>query len=196
MGRPKTDKIDIADYLAIEQEDNLRYEFHEGKLFAMAGGSLNHSDICLNISSELRSKLRKKNKSCKAFNSEMKIEVVPGGKYLYPDAGVSCPDHKESSHLKGAITNPRLVVEVISPSSSVYDQNTKFRLYFSMPSVKEYLIISQDEPAVRLYRRHGSGDLFGVHTAEGLESSIELASIEVTIPLADIYYGIGFTAAK
>ncbi len=190
------EKIAISDYLAIEQEDGVRYEFHEGKLFAMAGGSLPHTDISTNVVGELRNLIRSNDGGCKSFNSDMKIEIKPGVKYVYPDAGVSCPDHKESKFLKGAITNPRLVVEVTSPSSGDYDRGHKFRWYFSLPSVKEYLLISQDEPLVMLYRKHGEGDLFGMVTAQGMDESIELRSIGITMKLSEIYYGVNFPPAK
>lgn len=192
MGQEKFKNVAIEDYLAIEREDEVRYEYIEGELFAMAGGTLNHSEICNNIAGELYAQVKAKGNRCKSFNSEMKVEISPNNKYLYPDAGVSCPDHNESDHIKGAITNPMVVVEVLSPSSVLYDQITKLRYYFSLPSVKEYLIVYQDKPEVMLYRRHGNGDLFGLHAAEGIRSSIMLTSIEIELKLADIYYGIDF----
>lgn len=195
MGQERIDKVDISNYLAIEREDKVRYEYHEGKLIRMAGGSVNHSDICNNVAFALTAATRATGK-CKAFNSEMKIEVAPGGKYIYPDAGASCIERKESNRIKGAITNPILVVEVLSPNSIMYDTGAKLRFYFSIPSIKEYLIVYQDRPEVMLYRRHGNGELFGLHAAEGIRSAIELTSIDVHLKLADIYYSIEFSETE
>jgi Uma2 family endonuclease len=196
MGQEKFKDVAIEDYLAIEQEDRVRYEYHDGQLVRMAGGSVTHSDICNNVATALTNLTRASSSGCRAFNSEMKIEVAPGGKYIYPDAGASCGKRKESDRLKGAITNPVLVVEVLSPNSIKYDTGAKLRFYFSIPSITEYLIVYQDRAEVMLYRRHGNGDLFGLHSAEGIKSSIELNSISSALKLADIYYGVDFADAE
>jgi len=196
MVQEKFKDVAIEDYLSIEQEDRVRYEFHEGQLIRMAGGSLPHSDICNNVATSLTNATRAKGGNCQAFNSEMKIEVIPSVKYLYPDAGATCGNRDESKVITGAITNPVLIVEVLSKSSANYDMGGKLQLYFSLRSVKEYLIVYQDHPKVMLYRRHGNGDLFGLHAAEGIKTAIELTSINANLKLADIYYGIDFSEAE
>jgi len=113
MGQGKFKDVAIENYLAIEQEDQIRYEYHDGQLVRMAGGSINHSAICNNVAFALTSATRNTG-NCKAFNSEMKLEIKRKTKYVYADAGASCPDFKESEHITGAITNPCLVVEVLS----------------------------------------------------------------------------------
>ena len=195
MGQEKFKNVAIEDYLAIEREDGIRYEYHGGELFTMAGGTLPHTDICNNVATTLTNLTRANGGKCKAFNSEMKIEVIPATKYLYPDAGVTCGERQESDIIKGAIKNPRLIVEVTSPSSGEYDRGKKLRWYFSLPSVKEYLIISQDEPLVMIYRKHGEGDLYGMQTVQGLEDLVELRSIDVQLPMAEIYYEVDFLNA-
>lgn len=189
MGLDKLEGVLLNDYLAIEQEDRVRYEYHLGQLIRMAGGTIAHSDICNNVAAELHNHAKRTGK-CKGFNSEIKIEVKAGERYVYPDAGMSCPDHKKSKLITGAITNPRVVVEVLSDDSGPYDLGKKLRWYFAISTVMEYLLVYQDRPEVMLYRRHSSGDLFGLHAAEGMKSSIELTSIGLTLPLADIYYGV------
>jgi len=195
MGQPKIDKVDISDYLAIEREDKVRYEFHHGHLIRMAGGSIPHTELCNNTAYALTRATREQG-GCKAFNSEMKVEISPGGRYVYPDAGVSCPDHIESKTIKGAITNPRLIVEVTSPETADYDRGKKFRLYFSIPSVREYMLVSQNEPLVMMYRKHGDGDLFGFDSAFGLDEEIELKSLGFKIKLSEIYFGLELPSSE
>jgi Uma2 family endonuclease len=147
VGQAKHDYVAISDYLAIEREDQVRYEFHDGELFAMAGGTLAHPTICNNVAGELRDITRKAG-SCVTFNSEIKIEVKPNGKYVYPNAGLACPKFKASKNITGAITNPRLIVEVTSKDSGNYDRGDKLKYYFGLPSVMEYIIVDQDQGTV------------------------------------------------
>jgi len=187
MGQAKHDSVLITDYLSIEQEDRLRYEFHNGRLFEMAGGTIAHSTICNNVASELRA-LTRKTGSCISFNSEMKIEVVKNSKYVYPDAGLACPKLNESESIIGAITNPRLIVEVTSKESGNYDRGDKLKLYFSTPSIMEYLIVSQDQPEVTVWRRRG--DLFKLDSYTGLDAVIPLESLAGELVLRDIYENV------
>ena len=184
MGQPQKDRIDISDYVAIEQDDHTRYEYHEGQLFAMAGGSIAHSTICANISGELRNAARKKG-TCQPFNSEMKLEVWPKRKYVYADAGIACPKLNPSENIIGTITNPTVVVEVISDTSAKYDFESKRKWYFSLPSVKEYVLISQDEVAITVFRRRG--ELFKVDSYDRLDEELYLESLETGIPMSEIY---------
>lgn len=184
MGQPQKDRIDISDYVTIEQEDHLRYEYHDGQLFAMAGGSIPHSTICNNIATALHIAARKKG-TCQPFNSEMKLEVRPKRKYVYADAGIAGPKLNPSENITGAITNPTVVVEVISDTSAKYDFESKRKWYFSLPSVKEYVLISQDEVAITVFRRRG--ELFKVDSYDSLEGELHLESLEAGIPLAEIY---------
>lgn len=187
MGEVQYDHVDISRYLEIERAGEVRYEFHEGELFAMAGGTLEHGRICGNCHGALRD-ATKKTGSCEAFTSELKVEVQPGGKYVYPDAGLACPKLKESTALTGAITNPCLIVEVTSDSSGNYDRGAKLKYYFSLPSLKEYLIIDQDRPIITVFRRRG--DLMRMDTYSGVESMVPLESLDAELSMLDIYENV------
>ena len=150
----------------------------------MAGGTDTHNTISGNIAGELRNAAISTGR-CYPFSSEVKIEIEPGGKYVYPDAGLACPDRILSKQLVGAITNPRVVVEVVSESSFRYDWEQKRRDYFSLPSVQEYLLISQDEAVVTVLRRRG--DLMRIDTYEGLAEAVLVEALGVSIAMAEIY---------
>lgn len=103
MGIEKHDKIDFADYLATERESDTRFEYYHSELFAMAGGTINHTIASGNVYGALRDAIRKGG-GCIPFTSEMKVEIQPRGKYVYPNAGLACPKLIESKHLTGAIS--------------------------------------------------------------------------------------------
>lgn len=178
----------LNDYLVIEQREGQRYEYNHGTVYAMPGGTLDHSTICNNIAGEIRNAAQRIGR-CLPFNSEMKIEIGPdlGKRYVYADAGAACPAAIESELLTGAITNPTLIVEVLSKSSVGYDTRGKLQSYTDLPSLSEYLIIDQEFMSVQLFRRHENSELWSIASAKGQEASVELRSLNSTIPLADIY---------
>ena len=187
MGQPKIDRIDISDYRGIEQAEDQRYEYHDGELFRMAGGTVAHTQLCGNSFGVLRDAVRSTG-TCIAFTSEMKIEIEPGGRYVYPDAGLACPKLIESKQLTGAINNPRLIVEVTSKDSGNYDRGPKLRYYFSLPSLMEYLLVDQDRPSVTVFRRRG--DLMKLDHYGGLDATIELEGLQASISLAELYENV------
>jgi Uma2 family endonuclease len=171
----------------------MRYEYHYGEVFAMAGGTINHSTLCMNASYLLKRETEKKKNNCRTFNSEIKIEVVTAKRYVYPDAAVVCGKLNESDTIKGAVRNPRLIVEVTSEDSGNYDRGDKMRYYLSIPTVREYLIIDQDTASVTLYRREKSSDLGQFHYADGLDSEIILDSLGISISLGELYENVTLT---
>ncbi|OAV44240.1 Uma2 family endonuclease [Lewinella sp. 4G2] len=189
MGQPKLAKVPFEDYLTIERRDDMRYAYIDGEIFSMAGGTIQHTRICSNAHGVLRDVTRKTG-TCEPFTSEMKIEVKARGKYFYPDAGLACPEYVESKHLTGAIVNPKLIVEVTSKESAGYDNSEKFRAYWSIPSVHEYILIEQEQPRVTIYRRRN--DLMKMDHYEGLDAVVPLESVEGELRLADIYEKVRF----
>ena len=185
-------KLPIEEYLEVERQGETRLEYHQGILHTMAGGTINHSTLCNNTGFLLNSAVFGGGNTCRAFTSEVKIEIEKAERYVYPDAAVVCEAVEESDTIKGAIRNPKLVVEVISDTSADYDRGAKMRYYLSLPSVMKYLLIEQDRPAVSLYRRQDKGNLGRFHYADGLESSIELLTLGTHLALRDLYRDVEF----
>lgn len=185
------EKVTIAEYLQIEQESQTKYEFHNGFIYAMAGGTLNHRLICGNIFGELREKIRAENKSCRAMTSEIKLHVVPENSFLYPDAMVTCGDIEKSPMDANAITNPVLIVEVLSQSTEAYDRSDKFFMYQQIVNLQEYILIEQSKPQVEVFRRAPSG-LWEINRIQGLEEMLHLKSIDSKISLKGIYEDVDF----
>jgi Uma2 family endonuclease len=180
-------KLPIEKYLSTERQGQVKMEYHQGDLYAMAGGTLNHTTLCTSISAILYRETKRSGTKCRALNSKMKIEIKRANRYVYPDASVVCGPVEESDKIKGAIRNPVIVVEIISEDSAGYDRGPKMRYYLSLPSVREYLLIEQDRPAVSLYRREGPGTLGSFHYADGLDDSLHLATLNVDLSLRELY---------
>ena len=185
-------KLPIEQYLEVERRGGVRLEYHHGDLYAMAGGTINHTTLCTNVSGILLRETKRINKGCRAFNSEMKVEIKEADKYVYPDATVVCGPVEESDTITGAIRNPVVVVEVVSKDSGDYDRGAKMRDYHSLPSVKEYLVIEQDRPSVSVFRRQGTGTLGHYDYADGMKDSLTLGSIGITLRLEELYADVVF----
>lgn len=177
----------VEEYLALDRASpNVRYEYIDGVITMLAGGTANHSSISVNIASELRTALR--GKPCKVFNSDLKVSVSKT-RYVYPDISVSC-DQRDFRGRGDILHNPRVIFEVLSPGTQANDRRQKFTYYRNCPSVQEYVLVSADEQAVDVYRR-ATEKLWTLHLF-GPGDDVELKSIDVSIPIAAIYEDVKF----
>lgn len=183
-------KYTLEEYLELDKNSEERYEYFDGEVFAMAGGSPNHARAGGNVYALLQQRLR--GSKCEAFNSEMKIKVPAALPYRYPDVSVVCGKPIfEDVNGQAMLVNPVLIVEVLSPSTAVYDLNEKFTAYQSIESFREYLIISQDRPHVIQYILQSKGRWLRIDI-EGLDAEVALESVNVTLPLREIYERVEF----
>jgi len=176
------------EYLAFEEASEGKHEYYAGRIVAMAGGTLDHSTISTNVTSALQSILMSENKPCRPFNSDAKIYVEKSESYVYPDTSVVCGEVETHDVKNDGITNPILIVEVLSDSTASYDRGVKFRKYCSLPSFKEYVLITQDEPIVEVLFR--DVDFWRMTTTVGLDRSVRLNSLNIEIPMGLIYRDI------
>ncbi len=171
------------EYFAWEAQQSQRYEYFDGDVFAMAGGTLPHADIALNIASLLREPLRGR---CKVRNSDARVGVTAEGPFVYPDVSVSCDERDRTAQQFSC--HPRLIVEVLSPSTEAYDRGGKFALYRRLKSLREYVLVGSETKTVEIFRRNEKEEWVFVPYGEG--DKIELASLEVTISMEDVYEGV------
>ncbi len=191
MQAEKLDKISIEEYIAIEQANDTKYEYHDGSIYAMAGGTLNHALICGNIFGEMRNSLRAKDKKCIAINSEAKLRIEVKNSYVYPGAMVVCGGIETSNRKPDAIINPTVIIEVLSKSTAAYDRGDKFYLYRQIESLQEYILIEQEKAEIEVYSK--KGDLWQITRYTGMDTKLFLSSIDVTISLSEIYENVVFT---
>ncbi|MEZ5450708.1 MAG: Uma2 family endonuclease, partial [Thiolinea sp.] len=144
--------ITREEYLQLDDAADEKYEFHQGEMYAMAGGTFNHARISLNATTELDVRLR--NKPCQPMNSDMRVST-PSGLDTYPDASVYC-DPPELADKNRTLLNPVLIIEVLSASTRSYDRGDKFMNYRSIPGLKDYVLIDSEAVLVEHYQRLGT----------------------------------------
>ena len=184
----KFPKLSVEEYIQRERESDTKYEYHNGEVYALAGGTLNHTKLCGNIYAELRSKL--KNLNCNPYTSEAKLSIKNKNTFVYPDSIVVCGEIKTSEKDKNAITNPTLIVEVLSKSTAHYDRGDKFHLYRQIPSLQEYVLIEQVKPVVEIYYRKERNDIWQISRIEGLDQAIKLQSLDIEISMSKLYFDV------
>lgn len=187
---PDERRISEADYLALDGERDVKYEFVGGIVRAMSGGSPQHVTISTNITGMMHHALR--GGVCQVFHSDMRVHNAATGSYLYPDVSAVCGEPEYVAGVKnGTLLNPVLIVEVLSPSTELYDRREKFDIYRRLASLRDYVLVAQDQPRVERYTRNPDGTWI-VAYAEGAGESILLPSLAVTLQLADIYERVTF----
>ncbi|MDA1052922.1 MAG: Uma2 family endonuclease [Planctomycetota bacterium] len=180
-------KMTAAEYLEWEREQTERHEFFGGEVFSQAGGTRRHSLIGTNTAGAIRNLLVEH--ECEAHGSDMRIHIKATDYYAYPDVSVVCPPLEGETN--DVISNPALVVEVLSPSTEDYDRGTKFGHYRLIPSLIDYLVISQDKPRVEHHWRAKDG-LWLLRDVEGLDGSLHLTSLACELPLVEVYAKVEF----
>jgi Uma2 family endonuclease len=171
------------DYLRLERQALDKSEFHNGQMFAMAGGSINHSLLANSIGALLRGQVQA---GCRVFNSDLRINIASSKIYTYADCSVICGEPQFSTDQQDNVLNPLLIVEVLSPSTEGYDRGKKFELYRTIETFREYLLIHQDRPHVEHYSKQDDGAWLLREYSEP-SSSVTIARLGVHISLADLY---------
>lgn len=197
MKAQKIPNMSIKAYIMQEQETYTKYEFHNGKIFALAGGTLNHTILCGNMYNELRRALENKKSPCITLTSEAKLHVKKSKKsnsFVYPDAMVICDEISQSEEDKNAVTNPVLIVEVLSKSTAGYDRGDKFHLYRKLSSFKEYVLIEQDKAIVDVHYKGDHSDLWRIIRYERLNEIIKITSLEIEISMKNLFKNVKIDA--
>ncbi len=189
MSAVPTPRYTLQEYITREEVAEYKSEFYRGQIFAMSGGTVRHNTISINFATALKTRLR--GGGCRAFTSDQRIRVPSDDFGTYPDVSVICGKIETDEIDRNAITNPRLLMEVLSPSTESYNRGKKFDLYRDAESLREYILVSQDEPHVERFIKQSDGS-WNLVVFKGLESMLELPSISCSISLAEIYEDVTF----
>ena len=178
---PDHTRMSIEAYLQLDYESmGERYEYVDGYAYMLAGGTNNHGIISVNVSRELSNRLQ--GGRCRVYSSDAKVRLAER-RYLYPDVSVGCDERDNGTQT--FLQFPRVIVEVLSPSTDAYDRGQKFYYYRTCPTLEEYVLVDTQQRAVDIYRR-AEQDLWTLHFfREG--DNVELTSLSLTIPLATLY---------
>lgn len=180
--------ISSADYLAGEQQSPVRHEFVAGRVYAMAGGTVNHETVAGNFRAEAGYGL--KGKRCRPMGSDLLLKVPFGDfgeAFYYPDGMIVCEPMGGRDHFA---ESPVVILEVLSESTRRIDELRKLRDYFTLPSLEVYLLAEADEPLVRAYRR--AADRFELSLLKGIGEILQLPEVALEIPLAELYRDVEF----
>lgn len=177
--------LSFDDWLAIERTaTDQRSEYLAGEIFAMAGGTEEHNLIVLNVGAELRNQL--KERPCRVYPSDMKVHIAAADVGTYPDVMVICGERQFHDGRRDVVTNPTLIVEVLSDSTEAYDRGDKFRHYRSIQSLQAYLLLSQYQMQAELFLRQPDGT-WSLSSYQDPSESIPLRIVEAELSLAEVY---------
>jgi len=178
-----------SQYLALERQSEIRHEFLRGEIFVMGGASRIHNQICFNLNTEIGQQF--KQRDCTAYASDMRVLVDRTGLYTYPDLVITCDEPEFEDREMDTLLNPQVIIEVLSDSTEKYDRGAKFRHYRELDSIREYILVSQNQPLVEQYVRQENNDWL-LKTAEGLDATFELESARCKLDLRDICAKVKF----
>lgn len=171
----------VEEWHKLEERSKMKHEYIDGQIYAMSGGSLAHSEIAINAVMALRNALR--GRSCRVYNSDAAARVS-AAHFLYPDATVTCDPRDHPSKDLRAIQAPRVIVEVLSNSTEVYDRGEKFGYYRECPTVQEYVLVSTRRQLVEVYHRTEQDWILHAY---GPSDELQLTSIDVHFSVAMLY---------
>ena len=181
------------EYLARERKAEYKSEYFAGEMFAMAGATWEHTLIKDNLARATGNQLE--GGPCHVITSDLRVKVDSTGLYTYPDIIIVCDKPEFEDNVFDTLRNPRVLVEVLSESTEDYDRGTKFKHYRQIPSLKEYVLISQTEPLVERHVRQSNGDWL-MTEFRGLEARFAYDSVPVMVPMGNIYRRVTFASSS
>ncbi len=182
-------KYTAEEYLELEETSLEKNEFYKGEIFAMAGASIPHNQIVSNANTEIGYFL--KNKKCQVFPSDLRIHSLANSLYTYPDLSIICNDIETVGKKKNTVTNPTVLIEVLSATTQDYDRGAKFKLYRDIESLKEYILISSLETLVEKYDKQEDGS-WVLHEYKNEMDTFTITSIDLLVTVKDLYRNVDF----
>ena len=184
----KTTYTTPEEYLYWERKSETKHEYLDGVVVAMAGSTKEHNLITVNVAGEVRQMVKKK--QCSTFSTDMRVAIPKSRHYYYPDVAVVCGEAKFEDGVFDTLTNPILIVEVLSESTATIDRTIKLNNYRNLESLRTYVLISQDQPYIDIFQLQANVWVHNI--AQGLDAELHLESIGISIPLSEIYAQIPF----
>lgn len=180
--------LSAADFFAWEAEQLDKHEFYHGEVFSMAGGTPEHARLAIRAAVQIERALA--GGPCQTFSSDLAVELDPNGHYCYPDLTVICGPAERSEH-GPAVTNPTVVVEVLSPSTAAWDRGGKAEAYRRVPSLQAVVFVATDRQRVEGFARDGGRWVLIEPDADG---RLDLPAIGAALDAAELYEGMGLSA--
>lgn len=192
LGQPIAKFISVEEYLEMEEQSRDKHEYYKGEVFAMAGASFIHNQITSNILMDIGQFL--KDKTCRIYGSDLKIQVEANSLFTYPDLSIVCNGPQFWRDRKDTITNPSVIIEILSPDTMSYDRGDKFALYRAIPSLKEYLLISSTEVLLEQFTKQSLHEWL-LTEYKSSEDAITIDTIGYHTSLKEFYRDVTFESA-
>lgn len=190
MALPEPTYVPEDEYLAFDEQSEMRNEYINGQIYSMTGGSEPHLRIISNAHATLHTLLR--GSSCTVYPVEMRVQLSAAKSYFYPDITIVCGEGKfQEDEAIATLLNPTVLIEVLSPSTELRDRTTKLSYYQRFSTLQDYVLIAQVMPKAECYSR-AEGGAWMFRLVEGLEASLTIPGIDCTLQLADVYEGVRF----
>jgi Uma2 family endonuclease len=190
MAIPKTqDYFTRDEYLTMEEVAEYRSEYFRGEIFAMAGATANHDRISNACNRLIGNALD--GGSCEYFSNDIKVRIPNDDIYYYPELSAVCGPAEFEDEKETILTNPFVIIEVLSDGTESFDRGKKFHRYKQIPSLKEYILIAQDELQIDVFQNADDG-IWHLRSYSGVEDSLEINSLNIRLPLAEIYRRVKF----
>jgi Uma2 family endonuclease len=179
--------VSRAEYLRRERLARFRSEYHRGRVVAMAGATRIHNRIVMNVSTSLNNQLRPR--PCNVYASDLRVSVLGGDHYVYPDVVVTCGREEFEDSELDILVNPQVVIEVLSESTEAYDRGEKFRLYQTIPSLREYVLVSQSPRRIEMFRKQPDGSWL-YQSSPFAPQPVRIESIDCMLTFDDVYFKV------
>ncbi len=180
----------IEEYLSFERSSlETKHEFYDGELFAMVGAGRNHNRINVNLTKKLGINFETNSAHCEVFSNDMRVKVENG--YVYPDLVISCGEAEFEDNEFDSLTNPVVIIEILSDSTEAFDRGDKFEYYKAIPTLQEYILVSQKKIWVgQFIRKDGGKWEYGSY--QGSDQVLKMESINYHLPLSELYLNVEF----
>lgn len=182
-------KIAPEEYLFLERQSETKHEYFDGEIFAMAGASRRHCKLSANLMRIIGNKLHET--KCNVYSNDFRVKIKETGLYTYPDIIITCGKEILEDQVKDTLLNPLVLIEILSPSTERYDRGRKFTHYRQIESLRNYVLISQEEPRIEVFQRQPN-DQWLLSEKSGLENSIEIPAINYLLSLMEVYDKVDF----
>lgn len=191
MGAVEIKYYSEQEYLDAERLALDKHEYYKGEVFAMSGASIKHNIIAMNCSIDLGTKLKGKN--CKPFGSDLRVHIPEKTLYTYPDISIICGEIETTDDKFDTITNPSVIIEILSESTKNYDKGNKFTLYREIASLKEYILIDSENIMVEKFIKN-TDNSWQLTEYKSIKDSFKIETVALKMDLETIYNGVGLTA--
>jgi Uma2 family endonuclease len=178
-------------YLDFDRISEIKYEYFEGKIVAMTGAKKNHNLINANLTADLVARFRAEGSTCRVFSNDMRVKIGNKTGFAYPDIAIACGNLEFEDDELDILNNPIVIIEILSESTEAYDRGDKFAYYRAVPTLLEYILVSQNKCRIEQFVRK-EGRMWSMLYYEDMGQVVKIESIDCEVPLSDIYKWVEF----